>query len=43
MREFVIEVARKVNVHLVGFSGLMDDGKIITTEPWFEEDETTQP
>jgi len=32
-----------VNVYPVGQAGLTDDGRIVTTEPWFEEDETKQP
>ena len=31
------ELAQQVNVYPAGFAALADDGRILVTEPWFEE------
>jgi hypothetical protein len=35
--DFATRIATKANVYPVGYAALADDGRILVTEPWFEE------
>ena len=34
------ELAEGINVYPIGFAGIADDGRVLVTEPWFEEKDT---
>lgn len=38
--KFVNKIAQQVNVYPVGKAALAGDGRILVTEPWFEEKDT---
>lgn len=38
LHDFATQIAKRTNVYPKGYAALTDDGRILVTEPWFEEE-----